>query len=51
LYGVTIEDYDADRQVEILAAPVGYSNAPALNNRAYKWNGTRFVLWSDIPLE
>jgi hypothetical protein len=44
LYGVQIEDFDQDGQVEILAALTG-----ELQNRAYKWNGKKFVLWSNIP--
>lgn len=44
LYGVRLEDYDKDGQLEILAAPNG-----ELHNRAYKWNGTKFILWSDVP--
>jgi len=42
---VRLQNIDGDGQVEILAAPNG-----DLHNRAYKWNGKKFVLWSDIPL-
>jgi hypothetical protein len=62
LYGVRLEDYDGDGVPEILAAPnvQDYDNdgifevteGPEikLNNRAYKWNGKKFVYWSDISL-
>lgn len=51
LYGVKLQDYDSDGLVEILAAPLAVSGAgPNLENRAYKWNGSKFVLWSNIPL-
>ena len=46
LYGVRLEDYDGDGIPEIFAAPNG-----DLNNRAYKWNGKKFVYLSDFPLE
>ncbi len=45
LYGVRLVDVDQDGQVDILAAPTG-----ALSNRAYKWNGQQFVLWSDVSI-
>ena len=45
LYGVRLADVDGDGKLEIEAAPNG-----KLNNRAYKWNGKQFVLWSDVPL-
>lgn len=44
LYGVRLEDYDHDGQLEIQAAHNGQ-----LRNRAYKWTGSKFVLWGDIP--
>jgi FG-GAP-like repeat len=45
LYGVRLADVDGDGKLEIEAAPNG-----KLQNRAYKWNGKQFVLWSDVPL-
>jgi hypothetical protein len=45
LYGVRLLDVDQDGQVEILAAPNG-----DLNNRAYEWNGQRFVLWGEVAI-
>lgn len=44
LYGVRLLDVDQDGQVDILAAPDGERG-----NRFYRWNGQRFVLWSDVP--
>jgi hypothetical protein len=52
LYGVRLADYDADGQVEILAAPVYLeqeTGSEYLANRAYKWDGSEFVLWSEVP--
>lgn len=45
LYGVRLQDLDEDGVLEVLAAPNG-----KLQNRAYKWNGSQFVLWSNVPL-
>lgn len=50
LYGVRLEDYDGDGQTEVLAARIALQEAPyRIENRAYKWNGQRFVMWSEIP--
>lgn len=45
LYGVRLEDYDQDGQPEILAA----SNSEHTHDQIYKWNGSRFVFWDDVP--
>lgn len=62
LYGVRLEDYDGDGIPEIFAAPNAQDydkdgipeifEGPEipLNNRAYKWNGKKFIYWADIPL-
>lgn len=44
LFGVRLEDLDGDGNPEIIAAPNG-----ELGHRAYKWNGTQFVFWSELP--
>jgi hypothetical protein len=65
LYGVRLQDYDGDGIPEIFAAPnaddydgdgivddtTGLGPSIQLNNRAYKWNGKKFVYLSDFPLE
>ncbi len=44
LFGVRLEDLDGDGNPEIIAAPNG-----ELSHRAYKWNGSQFVFWSELP--
>ncbi len=44
LFGVRLEDLDGDSTPEIIAAP-----NDELGHRAYKWNGTQFVFWSELP--
>lgn len=44
LFGVRLEDLDGDGNPEIIAAPNG-----ELGHRAYKWDGTQFVFWSELP--
>ena len=56
LYGVRLEDYDSDGQVEIVAAskltssPLTYLDwsEPIMEDRIYKWNGSEFTLWKQI---
>ena len=65
LYGVRLQDYDGDGIPEIFAAPnaegydgdgivddiFGLGPSIPLNNRAYKWNGKKFMYLSDFLLE
>ncbi|NUM48417.1 MAG: hypothetical protein HUU38_27225 [Anaerolineales bacterium] len=45
LYGVRLEDYDGDGLPEIIAAQLDADNP----ERIYKFNGTEFVFWSEMP--
>lgn len=56
LYGVRFEDWDNDSQPEILAADwvsqgqCSDAVCPAnLVDEIYKWNGSRFVFWDNVP--
>lgn len=45
LYGVRLEDYDGDSLPEIIAAQLDADHP----ERIYKFNGTEFVFWSEMP--
>lgn len=51
LYGVLLKDFDNDGQTEILAARRDFdsSNQRLDITEVYKWNGTQFVFWDDVP--
>jgi hypothetical protein len=44
LFGVRLQDFDGDGYPEIFAAA-----NDTLPRRAYRWDGERFVFWSEIP--
>lgn len=45
LFGVLLQDYDRDGQTEILAT----NNPSGAKTNIYKWNGSQFVFWDDVP--
>jgi hypothetical protein len=45
LYGVRLEDYDGDGIPEILVAPLFFGDPELI----YKFDGTSFTLWSEMP--
>ncbi len=50
LYGVRLEDIDGDGLLDLRAARVYASDLPdPLPERIYRWNGERFVFWSELP--
>lgn len=56
LYGVRLEDWDDDGQLEILAAEwviqgqcTDVGCPVNLVDQIYKWNGSRFIFWDDVP--
>ncbi len=59
LYGVSLQDFDSDDQLDILAAePLSPKLAGCVGNcwyelnhrsQIYKWNGAQFVFWDDVP--
>lgn len=50
LYGVRLEDIDGDGLLDLRAARVYASDLPdPLPERVYRWNGQRFVFWSELP--
>ena len=53
LYGVRLEDLDGDGQIEIVAAlggsQPGIQSGIQSGTAAYRWDGQRFVFWSEWP--
>lgn len=64
LFGVRLEDFDQDGQTEIVAAKTPYTEEICRDNligscwyqlahtpaiEIYKWNGSHFVFWDDVP--
>ncbi|MBL8046759.1 MAG: hypothetical protein JNL09_09470, partial [Anaerolineales bacterium] len=51
LYGVLLKDFDNDGQTEILAAKTDFDSSGRRIDvtEIYKWNGSQFVFWDDVP--
>ena len=50
LFGVRLEDIDGDGLLDVRAARVYTNDLPdPLPERVYRWNGQRFVFWSEWP--